>query len=165
MILTIIVSKIIKKNYFFNTNQNSKYKKEKTDKKINNRISNILKEYEQKYSFHPSINGNYKTDLTFEQRQAFYKNLYKKRKEELKNLYLNSKKDENGYFYFKPKLISKSYYNEDYKSKNDIFNKNYIYFKKYDLDKEELFKKYYNIKNEPIIYTKKKMRKLLMKQR
>ena len=55
-----------KKNYFFNTNQNSKYKKEKTDKKINNRISNILKEYEQKYSFHPSINGNYKTDLTFE---------------------------------------------------------------------------------------------------
>lgn len=145
-----------KKNYFFNTNQNSKYKKEKTDKKINNRISNILKEYEQKYSFHPSINGNYKTDLTFEQRQAFYKNLYKKRKEELKNLYLNSKKDENGYFYFKPKLISKSYYNEDYKSKNDIFNKNYIYFKKYDLDKEELFKKYYNIKNEPIIYTKKK---------
>ena len=150
-----------KKNYFFNTNQNSKYKKEKTDKKINNRISNILKEYEQKYSFHPSINGNYKTDLTFEQRQAFYKNLYKKRKEELKNLYLNSKKDENGYFYFKPKLISKSYYNEDYKSKNDIFNKNYIYFKKYDLDKEELFKKYYNIKNEPIIYTKKKNEKII----
>ena len=150
-----------KKNYFFNTNQNSKYKKEKTDKKINNRISNILKEYEQKYSFHPSINGNYKTDLTFEQRQAFYKNLYKKRKEELKNLYLNSKKDENGYFYFKPKLISKSYYNEDYKNKNDIFNKNYIYFRKYDLDKEELFKKYYNIKNEPIIYTKKKNEKII----
>lgn len=150
-----------KKNYFFNTNQNSKYKKEKTDKKINNRISNILKEYEQKYSFHPSINGNYKTDLTFEQRQAFYKNLYKKRKEELKNLYLNSKKDENGYFYFKPKLISKSYYNEDYKNKNDIFNKNYIYFKKYDLDKEELFKKYYNFKNEPIIYTKKKNEKII----
>ena len=150
-----------KKNYFFNTNQNSKYKKEKIDKKINNRISNILKEYEQKYSFHPSINGNYKTDLTFEQRQAFYKNLYKKRKEELKNLYLNSKKDENGYFYFKPKLISKSYYNEDYKNKNDIFNKNYIYFRKYDLDKEELFKKYYNIKNEPIIYTKKKNEKII----
>jgi hypothetical protein len=150
-----------KKNYFFNTNQNSKYKKEKIDKKINNRISNILKEYEQKYSFHPSINGNYKTDLTFEQRQAFFKNLYKKRKEELKNLYLNSKKDENGYFYFKPKLISKSYYNEDYKNKNDIFNKNYIYFRKYDLDKEELFKKYYNIKNEPIIYTKKKNEKII----
>ena len=66
------------------------------------------------------------------------------------------KKDENRYFYFKPKLISKPYYNEDYKNKNDKFNKNYIYFKKYDLDKEELFKKYYNIKNEPILYTKKK---------
>ena len=90
-----------------------------------------------------------------------HKNLYKKRKEELKNLYLNSKKDENGYFYFKPKLISKSYYNEDYKNKNDIFNKNYIYFRKYDLDKEELFKKYYNIKNEPIIYTKKKNEKII----
>ena len=151
-----------KKNYFFNSNQYTKNK----IKKIDNKISNILKEYEKKYSFHPSINENYKTDLTFEQRQTFYKNLYKKKKEELKNYYLNSKKDEKGNIYFKPKLISKSTnYDDNENNKNnktnDIFNKNYYYYKKYDLDKEELYKKYYYNKNEPIIYTKKQNEKII----
>jgi hypothetical protein len=66
-----------KRNYS-NLSQNSKYNLKKED----NRISKILKEYDEKYSFHPSINENYKTDLTFEQRQMIYKNIYKKRKEE-----------------------------------------------------------------------------------
>ena len=64
-----------KRNYF-NLSQNSKYNL----KKIDNRVSKILKEYEEKYSFHPNINENYKTDLTFDQRQTIFNNLYKKRK-------------------------------------------------------------------------------------
>ena len=154
------------KNYF-NLSQNCKYNL----KKIDNRVSKILKEYEEKYSFHPNINENYKTDLTFDQRQTIFNNLYKKRKEELKNCYLNTKKDENGNLLFKPKLMSNvKYSNEENKSinnifglkDNDVFNKNYIYWKKYSLDKEELCKKYNNnINYEPIIYAKKQNEKLI----
>jgi hypothetical protein len=146
-----------KKNYF-NLNQNIK----DDLKKVNPKISKILKEYDEKYSFHPSINEKYKTDLTFEQRQAIYKNIYKKRKEKLKNFYLNSKKDEKGNIFFKPKLISKQI-NEENKTINvNIFNKNYCYWKKYNLDKEELYKKYYeNNKNEPTIFAKKQNEKII----
>ena len=155
-----------KRNYF-DLSQNSKY----NINKIDNRVSKILKEYEEKYSFHPSINENYKTDLTFDQRQTIFKNLYKKKKEELKNYYLYSNKDENGNLFFKPKIISKpKYINEENKSinnnglkENDVFNKNYFYWKKYSLDKEELYKKYYNnnVNYEPMIYTKKQNEKIM----
>ena len=145
-----------KRNYF-NLSQNSKYNL----KKVDNRISKILKEYDEKYSFHPSINENFKTDLTFEQRQTIYKNLYKKRKEELKNFYLNSKKDENGNIFFKPKLISRSTYEENKTTNENIFNKNYYYWKKYNLDKKELYKKYYDNKKEPIILSKKQNEKII----
>ena len=145
-----------RKNNYFNS------------KKSDNKISKILKEYEEKYSFQPSINENFKTDLTFEQRQMIYVNLYKKRKAQLRNLYLNSKKDEFGNIFFKPKLISKSkkkYNNEETKSINyneSIFQKNYTYWKKYNLDKEKLYKKYYaNNKNEPIPCTKKQNEKIM----
>ena len=162
-----------KKRNYFNLSQNSKHKY--NSKKIDNRISKILKEYEEKYSFHPSINENYKTDLTFEQRQEIYNNLYLKKREELKNFYLNSKKDENGNIFFRPKLISKqNFKNEENKTinnnetnkneikDNDIFSKNYFYWKKYSLDKEELFAKYYdNNKYEPVIFTKIKNEKLI----
>ena len=146
-----------KRNYS-NLSQNSKYNLKKED----NRISKILKEYDEKYSFHPSINENYKTDLTFEQRQMIYKNIYKKRKEELKNFYLNKKKDEKGNLLFKPKLISRSTYEENKTTNENIFNKNYYYWKKYNLDKEELYKKYYNNKkNEPIIFAKRQNEKII----
>ena len=36
----------------------------------------------------------------------------------------------------------------------DIFNKNYLYWKKYNLDKENLYNKFYEQKNEPIFYSK-----------
>ena len=82
----------------------------------------------------------------------------------------DSKKDEYGNFFFRPKLISKSKYNtKENKSinsnnglkDNDVFNKNYFYWKKYNLDKEELYKKYYdNLNYEPIIYAKKKNEKI-----
>ena len=150
-----------KKNYF-NINQNSKYNLKKSDIKI----SKILKEYDEKYSFHPSINENYKTDLTFEQRQTIYKNIYKKRKEQLKNFYLNSKKDEKGNIFFKPNLISKPLYEENKTINENIFNKNYYYWKKYNLDKEELYKKYYDSnKNEPTIFAKKQNEKIINETR
>ena len=157
-----------KKINYFNLSQNSKHKY--NSKKIDNRVTKILKEYDEKYSFHPSINENYKTDLTFEQRQEIYNNLYLKKREELKNFYLNSKKDENGNIFFRPKLISKqNFKNEENKTinnnenkDNDIFHKNYFYWKKYSLDKEELFTKYNDTnKYEPVIYTKEQNEKII----
>ena len=154
-----------KKNYFNNNYNNNNCNYKYNTKKVDNKITKILKEYEEKYSFHPSINDNFKTDLTFEERQNIYNNIYKKRKEELRNFYLNSKKDENGDFLFKPRLISKpkyKYNDEEKKIKCDIFHKNYLFWKKYNLDKEQLYKKYYsNNKYEPIIFTKKQNEKII----
>ena len=82
--------------------------------KENNICSKISKYYSTKFSFHPNINTNYKTDLTFEQRQTFFNNIYKKRKSELNKFYLNKKKDENGHLLFKPNLIR----TRNYKRKN-----------------------------------------------
>ena len=153
-----------KKNYFI-SNYNNKFK----TKKVDNKITKILKEYEKKYSFHPSINENFKTDLTFEERQTIYSNIYKKRKEELRKFYLNSKKDENGDFLFKPRLISRQQYKnndegkeKENKIKDDIFHKNYLFWKKYNSDKEQLYKKYYSDnKYKPIILTKKQNEKII----
>ena len=162
-----------KKNYF-NLSKISNNKNKYYSKKLDSKISKVFKEYEEKYSFHPSINENYKTDLTFEQRQTLFNNLYKKRKEELKNFYLNSKKDEFGNILFRPKLISKSKIKNNKEenktaintknnepNENDIFHRNYIYWKKYNLDKEELYNKYYNNKNEQIPYAKKQNEKII----
>ena len=134
-----------KRNNKYHTIFTSKSNKYKTKDNICSRIS---KEYEKnQFSFHPSINENYKTDLTFAERQAFYKNLYIKRKNELNKFYLQ-KKDKNGNLLFRPSLISKAFYEKSYKKKNldeeDIFQKNYQIYKKYDLKKENLIKKYKN---------------------
>ena len=116
--------------------------------KENNICSKISKYYSTKFSFHPNINTNYKTDLTFEQRQTFFNNIYKKRKSELNKFYLNKKKDENGHLLFKPNLIrTRNYNNENIKINNcygNIFEKNYLAYRKYDLKKEKLIQKYYN---------------------
>ena len=115
--------------------------------KENNICSRISKDYEKKFSFHPNINENYKTDLTFEERQKFFKNLYIKRKNELNKFYSNQKKDENGHLFFRPNLITKNYKIIKNNFEEDIFQKNYQIYKKYDLNREELTKKYY--KNYP----------------
>ena len=155
-------NKNCRKCNYSNLSQFSKYDLKKVDYKI----TKILKEYDEKYSFHPNINENYKTDLTFEQRQEIYKNIYKKRKEELKNYYLSNKKDEKGNLLFKPKLISRSTYEENKTTNENIFNKNYYYWKKYNLDKEELFKKYYNKNNnEPMIFAKKQNERIINETR
>ena len=122
--------------------------------------SRISKEYENnQFSFHPSINENYKTDLTFAERQTFYKNLYNKRKNELSKFYLQ-KKDQNGNSFFRPNLISKTFYEKNNNKDNneeDIFQKNYRIYKIYDLNREKLIKKYKNNnqQNKQVIITKK----------
>ena len=116
---------------------------------------------EQKYNFKPKINNNYKTDLTFEQRQKIYTNLYKQRNEELRKCFTNSKYDEKGNELFKPKLISSQYHSN--KETISIFDKNYSYYKKYDFNKKELYKKFYkeNDKSSNKICSKEKTDKLL----
>ena len=119
-----------KTNYKRNRNVHSKYMNK------NNLILN-----EEKYEFKPKINNNYKTDLNFQQRQTMYMNLYKKKNEEMKKYFIDTKYDEKGHELFKPKLISRQIQTE----KNiDVFNKNYSYYKKYNLNKNRLEKKYYN---------------------
>ena len=137
------------------------------------RLSKLKEEYEQKYSFQPIINDNYKTDLSFNERLNIFNNISKQKKEELKNNFSNLKADENGQEFFKPKLISRQYYsnnsrkninniNNENDEKIDVFNKNYLYYKKYDSNKEKLYNKYYyNYTNEPHIYSKLQSDKLL----
>ena len=138
------------------------------------KVNRLMEEYNKKYSFHPIINDNYKTDLTFDERLNIFNNISKQKKEELKNNLLNIKVDENGQEYFKPKLISRQYYanyskrnnnsvkyeNENEK-KMDIFNKNYLYWKKYNSNKEKLYNKYYNNVNEPHLFSKVQSTKYL----
>ena len=137
------------------------------------RLSKLKEEYDQKYSFQPIINDNYKTDLSFNERLNLFNNISKQKKEELKNNFSNLKADENGQEFFKPKLISRQYnsnnakksinnLNISNKEKIDVFNKNYLYYKKYDSNKEKLYNKYYyNHTNEPHIYSKVQSDKLL----
>ena len=157
-------------NQFLKNNQNINY----YNKNINIRkLSKLKEEYEQKYSFQPIINDNYKTDLTFNERLNIFNNISRQKKEELKNNLSNLKADENGQEFFKPKLISRQYYsnnsrkninniNNENDEKIDVFNKNYLYYKKYDSNKEKLYNKYYyNYTNEPHIYSKLQSDKLL----
>ena len=120
-----------KTNIKKNSNIHSKYKDNNSQKMILN---------EEQYNFKPKINNNYNTDLNFEQRQKIFHNLYKKRTEELKNLFQNSKFDEKGNELFKPKIISKQYYNKD--DNINIFDKNYSYYQKYNYNKMQLIKKF-----------------------
>jgi hypothetical protein len=138
------------------------------------KVNRLMEEYNKKYSFHPIINDNYKTDLTFDERLNIFNNISKQKKEELKNNLLNIKVDENGQEYFKPKLISRQYYTNNSKRNNnsvkyedenekkiDIFNKNYLYWKKYNSNKEKLYNKYYNNINEPHFFSKVQSTKYL----
>lgn len=138
------------------------------------KVNRLMEEYNKKYSFHPIINDNYKTDLTFDERLNIFNNISKQKKEELKNNLLNIKVDENGQEYFKPKLISRQYYANNSKRNNnsvkygdesekkiDIFNKNYLYWKKYNSNKEKLYSKYYNNINEPQFFSKVQSTKYL----
>ena len=138
------------------------------------KVNRLMEEYNKKYSFHPIINDNYKTDLTFDERLNIFNNISKAKKEELKNNLLNIKVDENGQEYFKPKLISRQYYTnyskrnnnsvkyeDENEKKMDIFNKNYLYWKKYNSNKEKLYNKYYNNINEPHFFSKVQSTKYL----
>ena len=108
-----------KTNYKKNKNVHSKYLEK------NKLILN-----EEKYNFKPKINNNYKTTLNFEQRQTVYKNLYKKKNEEMKKFFIDTKYDEIN--------------TEKTEKTIDIFDKNYSYYKKYEMDKNRLIKKFYN---------------------
>ena len=145
----------------------SKIYKNKTRDNICSRIS---KEYENNnFTFHPNINDNYKTDLTFSERQKFFKDLYIKRKKDLGKFYLNKRKDENGNLFFKPNLISKAFYDKRNNNKDnikeDIFQKNYLIYKKYDLNRENLIKKYEDNSHQNIqIMTTKKINEKIFKE-
>ena len=148
-----------------NFNKNSNYKLRK--------LTKLKEEYDKKYSFKPVINDNYKTDLTFNERLNIFNNISKIKKEELKNNLSNLKDKDNGQEYFKPKLISNQnfYHKKVNNSTNninlndqeniDIFKKNYLYWKKYNLDKEKLYDKFYENSNGPIFYNKIKSDKIV----
>ena len=120
----------------------------------------ILNE-EEKYDFKPKINNNYRTDLNFEQRQTIFKNLYKRKNEEMKKYYIDNKYDEKGHELFKPKLISRQIHIE--KNYSDVFNKNYAYYKKYRNNKNKLMEKLYNndCEQDKNICTKKHTNKIM----
>ena len=135
------------------SNIKSKYKDNKKEIKLN----------EEEFNFKPKINNNYNTDLTFEQRLVIFNNLYKKRNEELKHYFLNSKYDEKGNELFRPKINFKQSYNLKKEEDIDIFNKNYSYYKKYNFNKKQLIKKFYNDNdiNNHKICPKEKTEKIL----
>ena len=167
----------IKNNFLKNkTNNNQIHSTNYYNKNISLRKLNKLKEeYDKIYSFQPVINDNYKTDLTFNERLSIFNNISKQKKEELKNNLTNLKSDENGQELFKPKLIAKQYFLNNYTKNNnfsldeiknnekmDVFNKNYLYYKKYNSNKAKLYNKYYdNYTNEPFIFSKIQSDKLL----
>jgi hypothetical protein len=126
------------------------------------KMTKLQEEYDKKYSFKPVINGNYKTDLSFNERLSIFNNISKIKKEELKNNFSNLKDEQSGQDFFKPKLISKQFSYSKIKNRSDnsdndnmdIFNKNYLYWKKYSLNKENLYNKFYENKGEPNFYSK-----------
>ena len=149
-----------------NTNKSNSYYTSNSLK--TNLCSRISKDYENKYPFHPVINDTYKTDLTFEERQNFFKDLYRKRKIELNKYYSHKNRDEYGNIFFRPKLISKSFHKgvEEYKVvEEDVFQKNYQIYKKYDLNKEKLVKKYEENKDKPVLITKNMNEKIMNKSK
>ena len=147
------------KKYIDNNNNYlpSSYRKQLSQSKM----ERLKKEYQEKYPFKPKINNNYKTDLNFNQRQQFFTRLYKQRHEELKNFVNNYKKE--GKKLFSPKIFSKKINNFNH-SNIDVYNKNYLYAKKYERKKQDLYKKYYNKNENKFIQLGKESEKILQKK-
>ena len=146
-----------KTNITKNNNNNSK----NTSMRI---MKKIKEEYNNEYRFKPVINNNYKTDLNFNERLNLFNNISKIKKEELKNNLSTLKDKENGQDFFKPKLISRQLSftkNTNKKEDIDIFNKNYLYWEKYNLNKKNLYNKFYQKKAEPKIYSKLMSEKII----
>ena len=121
------------------------------------KLDKIKKEYNDKYPFKPKINDNYKTDLTFNERQQFFTKLYKEKL--LNNINnLNNKEKQ----LFTPKLLSKktNHFNH---SNVDVYTKNYLYAKKYERNKIDLYNKFYNNENK-FIQLGKESEKILQKK-
>ena len=166
---------------FEKKNNNTKINKIKTKENILNiakrkncrenrsvkKITKIKEEYNKRYSFKPVINDNYKTDLSFNERLNLFNNISKIKREELKKNLSNLKDEESGQYFFKPKLISKqlsSIKNNKEKNDNkniDIFNKNYLYWEKYNLNKQNLYNKLYQNKGHPKFYSKIESEKII----
>ena len=133
----------------------SSYRKQLSQSKM----ERLKKEYQEKYPFKPKINNNYKTDLNFNQRQQFFTRLYKQRHEELKNFVNNYKKE--GKKLFSPKIFKNNNFNN---SNINVYNKNYLYAKKYERKKQDLYKKYYNNDENKFIQLGKESEKILQKK-
>ena len=165
---------------FERKNNNTKINKIKSKEKLNidkrknfrenrsvKKITKIKEEYNKRYSFKPVINDNYKTDLSFNERLNLFNNISKIKREELKKNLSNLKDEESGQYFFKPKLISKqlsSIKNKKEKNDNkniDIFNKNYLYWEKYNLNKQNLYNKLYQNKGHPQFYSKIESEKII----
>ena len=165
---------------FEKKNNNTKINKIKTKENILNiakrkncrenrsvkKITKIKEEYNKRYSFKPVINDNYKTDLSFNERLNLFNNISKIKREELKKNLSNLKDEESGQYFFKPKLISKQLSSIKNKKENDnknidIFNKNYLYWEKYNLNKQNLYNKLYQNKGHPKFYSKIESEKII----
>ena len=133
--------------------------REKNKNRSIGKIKKIKEEYDKRYSFKPVINDNYKTDLSFNERLILFNNITKIKREELKKNLSDLKDEESGQYFFKPKLISKQLSSmknkkEDNNKNMDIFNKNYLYWEKYNLNKQNLYNKLYQNKGHPQFYSK-----------
>ena len=131
----------------------SSYRKQLSQSKLDK----IKKEYNDKYTFKPKINDNYKIDLNFNERQQFFTRLYKQK---LLNKINNINNQENQLF--TPNLLSKkiNYFNH---SNVDVYTKNYLYAKKYERNKIDLYNKFYNNENK-FIQLGKESEKILQKK-
>ena len=134
------------------------------------KLERLEKEYNQKYPFKPSINDNYKTDLSFKERQQFFSNLYKQRHQELCNLLNNNKEDENGKPMFRPTLVSKQLNTFNKGNNNnynlDVYTRNYTIAKQEEDKRDTLYNKYYRNKKEnaiPIENSKRKNKRIMDK--
>ena len=153
-------------NNRLNDNQTSmplSYKRQLSKSKL----ERLEKEYNQKYPFKPSINDNYKTDLSFNERQQFFSNLYKQRHKELCNLINNNKEDENGKPMFRPTLVSKplNSFNKNYNNL-DVYTRNYTIAKQEEDKRDTLYNKYYRNKKEnpiPVQNSKRQNKKIIDK--
>jgi len=121
----------------FKNEEKQKFKKILQIQKIRNQIDNS-------FTFKPLIENKYQSDLNFLQRQDIYRENSKNKKKEIEEI-LKHPTDEKGNRLFHPKLNAenKNTYmlNRDGSSKN-VFEKNYEYASKYQINKENLKKKY-----------------------
>ena len=163
------INKIKPKENTFNIDKRKNFKNDNNKNITNRKMIKLKEEYDNKYSFKPVINDNYKTDLSFNERLNMFNNISKLKKEELKKNLSNLKDKESGQNFFKPKLISKQLSfvkNKNKKEKDeienmDIFNKNYLYLEKYNLNKKNLYNKLYKDKGHPKFYSKIESEKII----